>query len=317
MSSSTVVQVTEGVGKPRSSEPRFRRFVLTRQERVAVLFLSPLMLLFIVFLIVPMTAGFTLAFQQWSVGGVEPNKWIGLGNYTRMVQTPRFWNSMRVTLTYAAGLVIIPYLVALPLALFLNMKIPGRGAFRTLFFLPAVTPITAAGMVFIFLFNTEFGVINYFLLSLNLISEPVSWLGRGETAIPASMALIVWGQAGFNAVTLLAGLQIITQEILDAAAIDGAHGWSLFRYITLPMLKPASVVVITFSLINSFKLFGEIFVMTQGGPALSTEVLGLYLYENAFHYWQLGYATAVGSVIAVIAFIVNYIMSKIGRVDWQ
>jgi ABC-type sugar transport system permease subunit len=276
-----------------------------------------MLLFFIVFLIVPVLSGFTLAFQQWSIGGVEPNEWIGLENYTRMFTTPRFWNSFRVTLTYAVGLTCIPYLIALPLALFLNMKIPGRGIFRTLFFLPVVTPITAAGMVFIYLFNTDFGVINSFLMWLRVISEPISWLGRAETAIPASMALIVWGHAGFDAVTLLAGLQVITQDILEAASIDGAHGWSLFRYITLPLLKPASVVVITFGLVNSFKLFGEIYVMTGGGPALSTEVLGLYLYQNAFHYWQLGYATAVGTVVAAICLFVNYVTSKVGRVDWQ
>jgi ABC-type sugar transport system permease subunit len=275
-----------------------------------------MLLFFIIFLIVPVLAGFTLAFQQWSIGGVEPNEWIGFKNYTRMFTTPRFWNSLRVTLTYAAGLTFIPYMIALPLALFLNMRVPGRGVFRTLFFLPVVTPITAAGMVFIYLFNTDFGVINSFLMWLRVISEPISWLGRAETAIPASMALIVWGHAGFDAVTLLAGLQVITQDILEAAGIDGAHGWSLFRYITLPMLKPASVVVITFGLVNSFKLFGEIYVMTGGGPALSTEVLGLYLYQNAFHYWQLGYATAVGTVVAAICLFVNYVTSKVGRVDW-
>jgi len=316
MSSSTAVQVAKRTGKPSTEEPWFRRIIPTRQERIAFLLLFPLLLFFTVFLIVPVIAGFTLAFQQWSIGGVKPNEWIGFGNYVRMFTTPRFWNSFRVTLVYAAGLVTAPYLIALPLALFLNMRIPGRGAFRTLFFLPVVTPITAAGMVFIFLFNTDFGVINHFLLLLNVIKEPVSWLGRAETAIPSSMALIVWGHAGFDAVTLLAGLQVITQEILDASAIDGAHGWSLFRYITLPLLKPASVVVITFGLVNSFKLFGEIYVMTRGGPALSTEVLGLYLYQNAFHYWQLGYATAVGTVIAAICLFVNYVTSRVGRVDW-
>jgi multiple sugar transport system permease protein len=180
-----------------------------------------------------------------------------------------------------------------------------------------VTPISAAGMVFVYLFNTDFGIINSILLSLNIIAEPVSWLGQAQTAIPASMAMIVWGHAGFDAVTLLAGLQVITQDILDSAAIDGAHGWSLFRHVTLPLLKPASIVVITFGLVNAFKLFGEIYVMTRGGPALATEVLGLYLYENAFHYWQLGYATAIGSVIAAICLLVNYLMAKHGRVDWQ
>jgi multiple sugar transport system permease protein len=314
MANSRVIQ-SAGVGKAQARAKRM--WGLSRQERVAYLFLLPLLALFVVFLFIPMIAGFALAFQQWSIGGVEPNRWIGLGNYIRMVQTDRFWNSLRVTLIYAAGLVIIPYLLALPLALFLNTKIPGRAIFRTLFFLPVVTPITAAGMVFIYLFNTDFGVINSFLLSWGIIDERISWLGRANTAIPASMSLIVWAHAGFYAVTLLAGLQVITQDVVEAAKIDGAQGWSMLRGITLPMLKPASIVVITVSLVNAFKLFGEIYVMTQGGPALATEVLGLYLYENAFHYWQLGYASAVGTVIAAICLSVNFVMARLGRVDWQ
>lgn len=295
-----------------------RRFGLrlTHHEWLALGFLSPLAILFIIFLITPVLAGFTLAFQDWALGGVKAPSWIGLGNYIRMTQEWRFWNSLRVTLTYAVGLVFLPYMIALPLALFMNMKIKGRAIFRTLFFLPVVTPITAAGLVFVYLFNTDFGIVNAVLASLNLISTPISWLGRGATAIPTTMMMIVWAQAGFNAVTLLSGLQVITQDILEAAALDGAKGWSLFRYITLPMLKPASVVVITFSLVGAFKMFGEIYVMTGGGPGRATEVLGMYLYENAFHYYQIGYATALGTVIFLICLAVNAFMDRVGQVDW-
>lgn len=316
MSSTTVEYVAEA-GKAKSVGSWLRRLVPTRQERIAYIFLFPVLLLLTVFLLVPIISSFALALQQWSIGGVEPNRWVGLGNYVRMTKEWRFWNSLRVTLTYAAGLVFIPYAVALPLALFLNMKIPGRAAFRTLFFLPVVTPITAAGMVFIYLFNTDFGVVNAGLLAVGLIQKPVSWLGHAETAIPATMVLIVWGHAGFDMVTLLAGLQVITKDILDSAAIDGAHGWSLFQYITLPMLKPASAVVITFGLVNAFKLFGAIYVMTGGGPAMATEVLGLYVFRNGFLYYQLGYATAVGTVVFAICLLVNTVMARVGRVDWQ
>lgn len=294
-----------------------RRLAPTRHEITAALFLLPFFVLFTVFLLIPVLSSLSLAFQKWSLGGATPNRWIGLGNYVRMTQEWRFWNSLRVTLTYAFGMVSIPYCLALPLALFLNMKLPGRAAFRTLFFLPVVTPVTAAGLVFVYLFNTDFGVVNTVLMALGLIHKPISWLGQGLTAIAATQAMIVWSHAGFHAVTLLTGLQTITHDILDAASIDGASGWSLFRHITLPMLKPASIVVITFGLVSSFKMFGEIYVMTQGGPAKATEVLGMYLYENAFMYWQLGYATALGTVIFVICLAVNAIMARIGRVDWQ
>ena len=293
------------------------RLRLPHQEWVAIGFLAPLVVLLIVFLLTPTFAGFALAFQDWALGGVKPPKWVGFGNYVRMSKEWRFWNSLRVTLTYAVGMVFIPYLIALPLAIFMNMKIKGRAVFRTLFFLPVVTPMTAAGLVFVFLFNTDFGIVNSVLINLHLISEPVSWLGRGATAIPTTLVMIVWSQAGFNAVTLLAGLQVITQDILEAAALDGARGWSLFRYVTLPLLKPASVVVITFGLVGAFKMFGPIYVMTQGGPHRATEVLGMYLYENAFHYYQIGYATAIGTIIFLICLAVNAFMDRVGQVDWQ
>ncbi len=266
---------------------------ISRQEVTAILFILPLMTMLTAFLLIPTVAAFSLAFQDWAVGGVRPNQWVGLGNYTRMVQEWRFWNSLRVTSIYAVGMVIFPYALALPLALFMNMKIKGRTLYRTLFFLPVVTPVSAAGLVFVFLFNTDFGIVNAALVSLGLIGTPISWLGRAGTAIPTTLTMI------------------------EAATLDGATRWPLFRYITLPMLKPASVVVVNFGLVGAFKVFGEIYVMTQGGPAKATEVLGLYLYENAFHYWQLGYATAVGTVIFALCLIVQAVMSRLGRVDWR
>lgn len=314
---SITVQHRDKPGRVKSAKSWLRGLRPTRQEIIAFFFVAPLLIVFAVFLLYPTFSSFALAFQEWSLGGVKPNRWIGLGNYVRMTQEWRFWNSLRVTVTYAFGLVVIPYALALPLALFLNMNIPGRAVFRTLFFLPVVTPVTAAGLVFVYLFNTEFGIINSALIALNLIQKPISWLGHALTAVPATLAMIVWGNAGFNAVTLLTGLQVITEDILDASSIDGASGWSLLRHITLPMLKPASVLVVTFGLVNAFRIFGPIYVMTLGGPARATEVLGLYLYENAFHYWNLGYATAIGTVIFAICLLVNAVMARFGRVDWR
>ncbi len=279
--------------------------------------MAPLLIFLLVFLIIPSVIALSRAFQNWSLGDTSVNRWIGFGNYATMVHEPRFWNSMRVTLTYAIGMVLIPYGVALPLALFMNMAIRGRQIFRTIFFLPVVTPISASALVFVYLFNTDYGLINYVLLKLGIIATRVSWLGRPAPAIATSLAFIIWGSAGFNAVTLLAGLQVITKDILEAATMDGAEGWPLFRYITFPMLKPTTVVVIAFGLIGAFKMFGEIYTLTMGGPAYATEVLGMYLYTNAFQYWRLGYASAISTLILIISLVVNMIMTRVGRVDWQ
>jgi multiple sugar transport system permease protein len=284
---------------------------------MAWMLLAPIMILLIVFLVVPTAATFALAFHQWSIGGVEPNRWVGLANFTRLAKDWRFWNSLRVTLTFTIGMVTIPYMIALPLALFMNIKIPGRQVFRTLFFLPVVTPISAAGLVFIYILNSDFGILNYVLMSLHIVREPVRWLGNMKTVVPATLSLIVWARVGFNAITLLAGLQVITHDLLDAAAIDGAKGWSLFRNITLPMLKPATVVVTTTNLIGSFMMFGEIYVLTMGGPQKATEILGLYIYHTAFQYWQVGYGTTISTVVFAITLVVNAVMAKVGRLDWQ
>ncbi|MHB1296297.1 MAG: carbohydrate ABC transporter permease [Anaerolineae bacterium] len=287
----------------------------TRQERVAVLFVSPLLVFLVIFLLIPSVTALSRAFQNWSLGDISENRWIGFGNYAMMVQETRFWNSVRVTLTFAIGMVVIPYSIALPLALFMNAAMRGREFFRTIFFLPVVTPISASALVFRYLFNTDYGLVNELLQGLG--AQPVSWLGRPATAIATSLIFIIWGSAGFNAVTLLAGLQVVTKDILEAATMDGASGWSLFRHITFPMLKPTTVVVLAFGLIGAFKMFGEIYTLTMGGPALATEVLGMYLYTNAFQYWRLGYASAISSLILIVSLVVNIIMARVGRVDWQ
>jgi len=296
---------------------RLRGFLPTLSEVKAYLFLSPLLILFFVFLILPVIASLALAFMQWSIGGVEPNRWVGLANYVRLADDWRFWTALRVTLAYTMAMVVIPYSVALPLALLMNMKIRGRDVFRTILFLPVVTPVAAAGLVFVFLFNTEIGVVNAALIELRLVEQPVSWLGNANTAFFATIVMIVWSQAGFNAVTLLSGLQTITQDILESAALAGASGWSMFRYITLPLLRPTSAVVLSTSLVGAVRMFAEIFVMTQGGPARATATLGLYLHEVGFKYWQLGYATAISTVILVLCQIANLVSARAGRVDWR
>ncbi len=301
-------------GRPAS---RLRRLLPTREEWLAIALLAPLMILLLVFLVGPTLATFSLAFQQWSIGGTEQNRWVGLANYIRLVKDWRFWNDLRVSLTYTIGMVLGPYCVALPLALFMNMRMRGRALFRTLFFLPVVTPVSAAGLVFIYLLNADYGIINYVLRFLGIIHGPYSWLGHPVRAIPATLSMIIWSRAGLGAVTLLAGLQVITRDLVDAATIDGAAGWSLFRHITLPLLKPATVVVTTTNLIASFMMFGEIYILTQGGPEKATEILGLYVYHTAFHYWQLGYATTISTVVFAITLVINAVMAKVGKVDWQ
>jgi multiple sugar transport system permease protein len=308
---------TSVAGSASRAKSVFSRLRWTREEREAFLLIFPIMALFFVFLMIPTFQAFVLAFYDWAIGGVRENQFIGFGNYARMRLEWRFWNSLRVSATYAIGMATLPYLLALPLAIFMNMKIRGRAVFRTMFFLPVVTPIASAGIVFVYLFNTDFGLVNSVLLKTNLISTPISWLGRGPTAIAATMIMIVWMTVGFNAVTLLSGLQTIAQDIRESAVLDGATGWTMFRHVTFPLLRPASVVVITVNLITAFQMFGQIYVTTMGGPAKMTEVIGMYIYENAFHYWQLGFATSLGTIVFVICLVVNAIMGRIGETDWR
>lgn len=263
-----------------------------RKEWTAYLFLSPALLLFSVFTLFSVVYSFYLSFQQWNI--LEPEKtFVGLDNYARLLDDSRFHQAVLNTLYYAVFSVPLTMAIGLLVALLLNNQIRGRGLFRTLFYLPVVTPLVIAAIIWKWLYNGDYGLINYYLLNLGLIDKPLLWLADPGLAMPAVILMSVWKGVGFHMVVYLAGLQAVPEELYDAAKVDGAGPVRRLFSITVPLLAPTSFFLFITSTIGSLQVFTEIFVMTNGGPLRRTTTIVYYLYQTAFKQFDMGYASAM------------------------
>ncbi len=280
------------------------------EARAGYAFISPWIIGTVVFLLGPMLVSLLLAFASWDM--ISPARWVGVGNFAEMGHDDRFWKSLSVTLIYTIFSVPLGVAGSLALALLLNTKIRGQSVFRTLFYLPAVASAVAASLIWLRLFNPESGLLNYFLGVLHLnplmgalgLTDPtkgyVNWLGSEKTALGSLVVMSLWGIGG-GMVIYLAGLQGIPQSYYEAAELDGANVWQKFRNVTLPLLTPTIFFTLIIGFIASFQTFTQGFVMTQGGgPNNATLFYTLYLYQNAFQFLKMGYASALGWVLFLI-----------------
>jgi multiple sugar transport system permease protein len=275
-----------------------RRFRFNKRWREAVvgyLFLSPWIVGFLVFLVGPMIASLYLSFTQYQI--IRPAQWIGLANYQRMFSDDLFYHSLDVTARYTATSVPLGIVIALGLAVLLNQRIVVLGLFRTVFYLPSIISGVAVAIVFVWLFNFRFGVINY-LLSLLSIPGP-NWLGSPRWALWAFVLMSIWSVGG-TVVIFLAALQGVPKVLYEAAEIDGAGDWTRFWRITVPLISPAILFVTIIGIIGSFQTFTQAYIMTGGAPANSTLFFLLYLYRNAFTWFEMGYASALAWVLFLI-----------------
>ncbi|MFJ6102457.1 carbohydrate ABC transporter permease [Streptomyces sp. NPDC092359] len=268
-----------------------------RRGRAApYLFVLPALLLFGAFKLYPIGWSFVLSLHR-TVAGVDT--FVGLDNYARLVDDPLMWTALRNTAVIL--LVQVPLMLALAtgLAVALNSTLlKGRSVFRLGFFLPMVTGLVAYGIVFSVLLNKDYGLVNWTLGLLGL--DPVPWLTDGTWARISLGLALTWHYTGYNAVILLARLQTVPRELYDAAAVDGAGPLAAFRHVTLPGLRPALLLTTVLSTIGTLQLFDEPTVLTGGGPDNATLTLGMYLYRNAFIYFDFGYASAVGYALTVL-----------------
>jgi multiple sugar transport system permease protein len=237
---------------------------------------------------------------------------IGLENYiylfTDAIEAPIFWQSLGNTFYFAVG-VPINLIISLLLALLLNRKIRGVGVFRTAFFLPTITSTAAISVVWLWLFHpAQYGLFNSILISLGIPIQ--SWLRDPLLAMPCLIAMGIWSGMGYNIIIFLAGLQSIPSTYYEAAKIDGANTFSLFRFITWPLLGPTMFYVLTVGIINSLKAFTEIDVMTQGGPLNATNTTAYYLYQNAFQFFQMGKASAIAVLLFLLMLLLTWIQFR-------
>lgn len=268
----------------------------------AYAFIAPALTLIMGFFLIPAAASLLLSltdFDLYAVANPENLRLIGARNYTALLHDPLFWIALRNTVYFVV--VAGPLSIAVSLAAALLVAPAAlrlKGLFRTVFFLPVVTSLVAVAVVWRYVYHPRFGLLNY---ALGLIGVgPLDWLGDPRLAMPAIIILSVWKNFGFNMVIFIAGLQSIPERLYEAASLDGAGGWQTFWRITVPMLAPTFVFVGVMTLIGNFQLFAEPYVMTQGGPAHSTLSLVLYMYEEGFRWWSLGYAAALAFVLFAI-----------------
>lgn len=282
------------------STPAFAR----KDERTAWVFLLPSLVLFATFTGIPVMAALGISFTQWDL--FNPARFIGLDNYTKLFRDPIFARVMGNTAYFVLLSVPVQMLIGLGCALALNRGIRGQTFFRIAYFLPVVTSTIAAALVWAWLFNANFGLINA-LLSLVGITDVPRWLASTQWAMPAVIIVSIWQNLGYAMVLFLAGLQNIRADLYDAAAIDGARGWRRLWFITLPLLSPTTFFVLIISIIGSFQIFELVFVMTQAGPANATNTLVYYIYQNGFQFYQMGYASAAAMILFVIVLIMTLV----------
>jgi multiple sugar transport system permease protein len=274
----------------------------TRRLRPAYGFLAPALGAIAVFFFVPVAASLLLSFTDFDIYAVADAsnlRFAGLDNYVRLFAEPRFWTALRNTLYFVLVGGPLSVAVSLAAAVLLDAKaVRCKALFRTVFFLPVVTTLVAMAVVWRYLYDPRHGLLNYVLGRAGI--DPIDWLGDPMWAMPAIILLAVWKNFGFNMVIFLAGLQSIPERLYEAARIDGAGAWRTFRHVTLPMLGPTFLFVVVVTMIGSFQLFAEPYVMTQGGPADATLSIVLLMYEEGFRWWNMGYAAAIAFVLFVL-----------------
>jgi multiple sugar transport system permease protein len=298
----------------RHPSPITQRSVLRdmRKQWSAYLFLAPTMILFGVFTVAAVIYAFYLSFHEWNI--LEPDKpFVGLENYQRLLGDDRFGGAIVNTLYYTAVSVPLTMGLGLLIALLLNNQIRARGLFRTLFYLPVVTPLVIAAIIWKWLYNGDFGLLNYYLLQIGVIKEPLLWLSDPNLAMPAVIMTSVWKGVGFAMVVYLAGLQSIPEDYYDAAKIDGAVGWQRLKDITIPLLNSTTLFLAVVSVLGALQVFTEIFIMTNGGPLRRTTTMVYHIYQTAFKNFDMGYASAMAFGMFALMFVFTLVQLRVMR----
>ena len=289
------------------SKPRYSK-QQKREWGVALLFLAPSIIGLVAFVLIPIVGGFVLSFTEWDL--LSPPTWVGLDNYKEaLTDDPLFWLSLKNTLVYAAITIIVGVPLSLGVALAVDTQLKGITIFRTIYFIPVVASTISAALVWKWIFQPEMGALNTVLRFFHLPTP--MWLGDPKTALLSVAIVAIWLKLGYNMIILLAGLKSIPAHLYDAAAVDGAVGFKSFRYITLPLLMPTLLFVLVISVIDSFQVFGQVFVMTtNAGPGNATLVYVYYLWQNAFSWFKMGYASALAYLLFLIVLVITILQMK-------
>ena len=280
---------------------------ISRNElKWAMVFIAPWVLGFIVFMAYPLVASLFYSFCEYSV--LSKPVWIGLGNYADLVDDDVFRLALKNTFIFAAFSLPLGMLFSLALAALLHVSAVGRTTFRSIYFLPSLVPVVANAIVWMWMFNGEFGLLNYALRVVGI--QGPNWLGDTTWAMPALIFMGFWG-VGQSIVIFLAAFQEVPVEMYEAAELDGAGMWDKFRRVTLPLISPVLYFQLIMGIIGVLQVFAAPFIMTSGGPARATYFYTLYLYDNAFRFLRMGYACAMAWILFIIILVLTWLATRL------
>jgi multiple sugar transport system permease protein len=279
------------------------------------LFLLPSLLGFAIFFLFPVLFSLFLSLSKWNLSaGFSDLKFVGIKNFITILSDVWFTDSMKNSLIFTAATVIVGVSISLVLAVILNKMVYFKNPLRVMFFLPYISSAVAVAIVWSIVLQPTYGPVNQFLRSLGIQNLP-NWLADVHWALPALIGMYIWQSLGYNIVVFMAGLTAINSDLYEAAVIDGAGALAKFFKITVPMVSPTTFFLVIMGIINSFKVFDQVQVLTQGGPGTSTTVLALYIYREAFQFYDMGLASAAAWAMFLIIFIVT-IIQWIGQKRW-
>ena len=278
-------------------------------------FLAPALTVIVIFFFLPVIVAFIMSFTDFDIyalGNFSYLRFIGLKNYSTILKDDLFWTALRNTFYFVIVGGPLSVAASLAAAVLLNSKfIKFKGIFRLIYFLPVVTTHVAVSIVWRYIYHPRFGLMNYILGFVGI--GPIDWLGDPTWSMPAIILLVVWKNFGYNMVIFIAGLQNIPEELYEAASIEGASAWQQFKHITIPQLAPTTLFISLITMIGYFQLFAEPYVMTQGGPLNSTLSIVLYMYQEGFRWWNIGYSTALAFMLFIIILIGTTIQFKLQK----
>lgn len=273
------------------------------------LWVLPALTVYGIFKLYPLLSGLQMSLLRWD--GIEEPRYIGLRNFEKILSDPMTGAVLMNNVHYAVGTVLGKIVLSLFLAILLHQALRGRTFYRTSLFMPVVMSFVVVGVLWSWLFNPQFGLINSFLRGLGLEFLVQDWLGDAAVALNSLILVDIWKWYGFHMVIFLAGLQSIPEELYEAARIDGASVWQQFLHVTLPMLQPVMIVNVTISVMGAFNVFDIPFIMTAGGPANATNVMALHIYIRGFKFYRFGFSAALSYVLLVIVTLVAAIQLKL------
>lgn len=278
---------------------KFVEKLLINKNSAAWIFILPAIIGTFIFIIIPVICSFSLSFTKWDL--LNPIQFVGFKNYSELFHQALFWKILLNTIVFAVSTSVFGVIIPLILAYVLNNKIRGSEFYKSAYFLPFITPMVVIGIIWSWIFDPNIGLLN------QVLNIHINWLYDTKFAMPALIMVSVWKLIGYNMIIFLSSLSAISQSLFEAAKIDGANSFQIFKNITIPMLSPTIFFVVIITAISSFQVFDLIYLMTQGGPFDSTNVLVYSIYKEAFEYFNVGRASAIAYVLFVIILVLTLI----------